>query len=172
MEEKRLRRLADRIESLTQVDRQRVEQAHEVEATRRHAACGLHATCAAFVADLNRLLTAPQVEFDPPSYSPESFQLDGPNLFQINIRGRILQIEFEAGEKPVSTEEFRVPYVLEGAVRCFNQELLDREAIEEHLLFYCLEKKRNNWRFFDPRTYRTGILDSDYLMSMLEKLVE
>ncbi len=171
MQEKRLKKLVDRIEALAGKDEQAIEQAHQIEQMRRQAAVELHGSCARFVAEINRLLKDSRLEFDPPEYGPESFHAEGANLMQINLRGRILQVEFEAGEKLVSTEEFRVPYILQGAVRCFNQELLDRDALEEHLLFYCLEKKRNVWRFFDPRTHRTEEFDVDYLLSMMEKLV-
>jgi len=64
-----------------------------------------------------------------------------------------------------------VPYILSGAVRCFNQQLLERDLIEEQLLFYTLEKSRNLWRFFDVRTYRSGPVDAEYLISLLEQLV-
>ncbi len=70
-----------------------------------------------------------------------------------------------------STEEFRVPYILSGAIRCFNQQLLEKDLIEEQLLFYTLEKSRNLWRFFDARTYRSGPFDTDYLTSLMEQLV-
>lgn len=171
MQEKRLKRLAERIEALARKDEQLLEQVKRVEQMRRQAAVELHAVCARFVAELNRLVNGSPLEFDPPEYCLDSFRAEGANLFQINIRGRILQVEFAAGEKLVATEEFRIPYILEGAVRCFNQELLDREAVEEHLLFYCLEKKRNVWRFFEPRTYHSGEFDTEYLLTMLEKLV-
>ena len=40
---------------------------------------------------------------------------------------------FRATPELVSTEDFRVPYTLEGTVRAFNQELLDKDLIEEQL---------------------------------------
>ena len=58
----------------------------------------------------------------------------------------------------MSTEDFRVPYTLEGSVRAFNQDLLNKDLIEEQLVFYTIEKTRSLWRFFDPRTYRSGTL--------------
>ena len=171
MRAKRIKKLVDRIEALADSDEQRLEQARVIEQMRRAAALELHTVCRAFVEEINRHLTKTQLQLDPPEYGAQLFRPEDPNLFQINVRGRILQVEFEAGEKLVSTEEFRVPYILEGAVRGFNQELLDREAVHEHLLFCCMEKKGNVWRFFDPRTYRTGGVDADYLTAMLEGLV-
>jgi hypothetical protein len=92
-------------------------------------------------------------------------------LIQINVRGRILQIEYGAADTLISTEEFRIPYTLAGSVRAFNQELLDKDIIEEQLIFYTIEKHRRMWRFFDARTYRSGPFDQAYLISLLEQLL-
>ena len=64
-----------------------------------------------------------------------------------------------------------MPYTLCGEVRAFNRELLEQEVIEEQLLFYTVEKDRKLWRFFDPRTYRSGTFDQDYLMAVMEQLI-
>ena len=64
-----------------------------------------------------------------------------------------------------------MPYILEGAIRCFNQQLLEKDLIEEQLLFYTLEKTRHMWRFFDARTYRSGPFDAEYLTALMEQLV-
>jgi len=111
------------------------------------------------------------VRLDPCELSREGFFEDGSNLFQINVHGRILQVEFKATAELVSTEEFRVPYILEGTVRAFNQSLLDKDLIEEQLLFYTLENHRKMWRFFDARTYHTGLFDREYLISLMEQIV-
>ena len=89
---------------------------------------------------------------------------------QINVSGRILQVEYESAEELVCTEDFRVPYTMKGSIRCFNQELLDKDVIEEQLLFYVLEKPPI-WRYFDARTYRTGVFDQEYLAGLLENLI-
>jgi hypothetical protein len=167
----RLAKLARNIDVLVEKDDRLIQRAKEIEELRRRAAMELHGVCAIFVASVNRLLSKTALEFSPPSYSPELFREEGENIFQINVRGRILQIGFEATEALVSTENFRVPHILEGAVRCFNQELLDRSTIEEQLLFFCLEKNRSNWRFFNARTYHTGVFDQEYLISLMEQLV-
>jgi hypothetical protein len=65
----------------------------------------------------------------------------------------------------------RIPYTLQGVVRAFNQELLDRSLIEQQLLFYTLEKEKKMWRFFDARTYRSGPFDQEYLISLMEQLI-
>jgi hypothetical protein len=120
---------------------------------------------------LNRLMPSSRISVAPSEVSVSAFRDDGPNLIQISVRGRILQVAFEATPEIVSTEDFRIPYTLAGSVRAFNQELLDKDLIEEQLLFYTLEKEGNMWRFFDARTYRSGPFDEDYLVALMEQLV-
>lgn len=167
----RLQRLAEAIDALAGKDNALVQKTQQVACLRRQAAGELHAICGKFVSELNRNLSQTQLQVDPPDYPPESFQDIGVNLLQINIRGRILQIEFASTPEMISTENFRVPHILEGSVRCFNQELLDQSVIEEQFIFYCLEKKRSLWRFFDARTYRSGLFDQEYLISLMEQVV-
>jgi len=170
-QKERLKRLAHRIDALARKDESVIERAREIALLRRKAALDLYGICADFVREMNELMTRTELEFDPDEYHPESFQEHGIHLFQINARGRILQIRFEATDELASTEDFRIPYILEGAVRCFNQRLLDQDLIEEQLLFYTLEKRRTMWRFFDARTHRSGPFDADYLIGLLEQLV-
>jgi hypothetical protein len=167
----RLKRLARSIEALSDKDSALLQKTLTVASLRRHAAMQLHTICASFVAELNKQLSSTQLQFDPSEYAPEAFQEIGVNLLQINVRGRILQIEFSSTPETVSTENFRVPHIIEGSIRCFNQEFLDRAVIEEQFIFYCLEKKGNLWRFFDARTYRSGPFDQDYLISLMEQVV-
>jgi hypothetical protein len=167
----RLKKLAKSLDALARKDENVIRRAREISSLRRQAAVELHGICGDFVRDLNQLLAVIELEFHPEEYSPENFQDAGVNLFQINARGRILQIKFETMPELISTEEFRVPYILAGAVRCFNQQLLEKDLIEEQLLFYTIEKSRNLWRFFDPRTYRSGPFDTDYLIGLMEQLV-
>ena len=166
--ESRLKRLAKSIEALAVKDKERLRRAEDIARFRRMAAGELHRVCAGLVHALNSLLESAIVTLDPPE---TSYNEDGPNLIQINIRGRILQVEFEATPELICTEEFRVPYTLAGSVRGFNQELLDKHLIEEQLIFYTVEKEKNMWRFFDARTYRSGPFDEEFLMSMLEQLL-
>jgi hypothetical protein len=167
----RLRRLAKEIEALADKDEKTLEHARDIEAMRRRAATELHSVCASFVQAVNRLLPRPELQLDPPAYAEDNFQEDAQNLIQINVRGRILQIEFEATPELISTEDFRVPYTLFGAVRAFNQALLEKDLIEEQLLFYTVEKDKTMWRFFDARTYRSGSFDQDYLIILMEHLL-
>ena len=167
----RLKRLAASIDALTEKDEAFLRRGREMAALRRAAAADLYAICADFVNSVNRLLPRNDVELDPPSYAEDAFQEDAPNLIQINVRGRILQVSFSATPGLVSTEDFRIPYTLEGSIRAFNQELLEKDIIEEQLLFYTLETEKKMWRFFDARTYRSGPFDQEYLISLMEQLI-
>jgi hypothetical protein len=167
----RLKRLAASIDALAGKDERFLNRAHEVAEARCHAAAALHAICSDFVSSVNRLLSNGPVELDPPDFNGDAFRDDGVNLLQINVRGRILQIEFEATDELTSTEEFRVPYTLKGAIHCFNQELLDHNQVEEQFIFYLFERDRKMWWFFDARTYRSGPFDQDYLISLMEQLI-
>jgi hypothetical protein len=166
-----MKKLAETIDALAVKDAAFLEKAQRIGALRRRAASELHSICMSFVGEINRHLTKTELSFDPAAYTPESFQDDGANLFQINARGRILQIEFSGTEDLISTENFRVPHILEGATRCFNQDALDRAVIEEQYVFYCVEKRHNQWRYFDARTYRSGPFNEEYLISLMEQLL-
>lgn len=168
---KKLAKLAKTIDSLSEKDEKLIQRTQAIVELRQRAAVELHLICANFVRDLNQLLSRTEIKLDPPEYAPESFKEESSNLIQINARGRLLQIEFEAPPDLISTEDFRVPYILGGAVRSFNQDLLDRDIIEEQFVFYCLEKKGDLWRFFDARTYRTGPFNEDYLAALMDQLV-
>jgi hypothetical protein len=167
----RLKRLAENIDSLAARDQRSLNHAREIAELRSLAAAELHSICADFVMSLNRLLSQSEVLLDPPVLPEESFRPDGGNLIQISVRGRILQIEFAVTPDLVSTEDFRIPYTMHGSVRAFNQDLLDKDRIEEQLLFYTLEREKKLWRFFDARTYRSGPFDQEYLVGLMEQLL-
>jgi hypothetical protein len=165
----RLRRLASRIEALAEKDEQSLRTAREMAEVRNAAAREIYNVCADFVEALNRMLPRHEVMIDPSHC--ENFGELSMCLIQVNVRGRILQIEYGAADTLISTEEFRIPYTLAGSVRAFNQELLDKDIIEEQLIFYTIEKNRRMWRFFDARTYRSGPVDQAYLISLMEQLL-
>jgi hypothetical protein len=167
----RWRRLASRIDDLAAKDELLVRHAHEIARTRLAAAVELYSICRAFVEAINQYTTRGDIILDPPAFEPEAFQEDSLNLVQMNVRGRLLQIEYASALELVSTEDFRVPYTLAGSVRAFNQELLDKDLIEEQLLFYTVEHHRKMWRFFDARTYRSGPFDQEYLVTLMEQLI-
>jgi hypothetical protein len=167
----RLKKLARSIEALAAKDDLLLRHAREMTNLRRSAAADLHAICCDFVGSINRLLQTSIVELDPRTFNEEHFRDDVTNLIQINVRGRILQVGFRATPELISTEDFRVPYTLEGTVRAFNQELLDKDLIEEQLIFFTLEHHKRMWRFFDARTYRSGPFDQEYLIGLMEQLL-
>jgi len=167
----RLKRLAECIDALADKDERSINYAREITELRRLAAAEIHAICTSFVDRLNSLLTRGLVVLDPPVFPEDTYRDEAAHLIQMNVRGRILQVEFRSTPELVSTEDFRVPYIISGSVRAFNQALLDRDVIEEQLLFYTLEKRLRMWRFFDARTYRSGPFDQDYLVSLLEQIL-
>ena len=167
----RLKRLAKSIDALGHKDEHRLNHAREMADTRRKAASELHAICNGFVLAVNSLLSCGRVLLDPPDFPEEAFREEDGNLIQINASGRILQIHFSATKELISTEDFRIPYTIEGSVRAYNQDLLDKDVIEEQLLFYTFERGKKMWRFFDARTYRSGPLDQEYLVNLMEQLV-
>lgn len=169
--EARLKRLAGNLDALAGKDEELFRRTREIGQLRRSAAVRLHRVCSLFVDSLNRLMAAGRVSLDPAALDESAFREDGPNLIQIGVRGRILQVAFEATPELVSTEEFRIPYTLAGSIRAFNQELLDKDLIQEQLLFYTLEKEGSLWRYFDVRTYHSGPFDQDYLVALMEQLV-
>lgn len=169
--EARLKRLAQGIETAAVQDRQLEEYARQMGRIRRMAALEVYQACSELAASVNRHLSSTELLISPSEYSGDSFREDGANLIQLSVQGRILQVDFEATGGLTCTEDFRIPYTLQGSVRAFNQALLDRNLIEEHLIYYTVEKRGNMWRFFDARTYRSGALNQDYLVSMLERLI-
>jgi hypothetical protein len=169
--EARLKRLAKNIEALAEKDERILRHARDVALMRKAAATELWSICSELVNSVNRLLPRAQVVLDPAKFTDETFREDAINLIQINVRGRILQVEYEATPELISTENFRIPYTIEGSIRAFNQELLDKEQIEEQLIFYTVERQRTIWRFFDGRTYRSGLLGQEYLVSLMEQVI-
>lgn len=167
----RLQKLARRLDALADRDQARLRRAEEIAGWRRQGARELHALCAALVGSLNGLLAQVRLELSPAEFVEEGFRESGKNIYQINTRGRLLQMTFESTAGLSSTERLRIPHILEGATRWFNQERLDGEVLDEHGLFYCLEKSGRSWQFFDQRTQRIGAVDEDYLVGLLEQLL-
>ena len=177
-------RLARQIVAARTAERFLVD-ADEVANLRRHGACELHRICADFVSSVNANLSNANLsnaslsnaslsnaalDLSPVTYAPEMFRVPGVNLMQISSQGREMQIAFEAPPKPVSTEKFLIPYVLEGEIRTYNQKMLERFEIRNRLLFFCVKDGTAGWRFFDWRTRHTGPVDPDLLASLMEPL--
>jgi hypothetical protein len=167
----RLTRLAKAIEELAETDRLVIEESTEVDRLRARGAMDLHRICCAFVDNVNDKLTEPAVLLDPRSFAEGNYNDGGLNFFQINLRGRILQIEFGPTTKLYEDDDFRHPYVLRGAVRSFNQDLLNHSSIDEQMIFYCPLNDSAFWYFFDGRTYRSGRVAENYLVAEMERLL-
>jgi hypothetical protein len=167
----RLSRLAKSIEAIGEQDRKLIEESTRVDRLRTQGAVDLHQICRRFVDKINAKLSDPAVLLDPPEFSAEHYNDGRPNLFQISLRGRLLQLEFEATDELYSRDDFRQPYVLRGAVRSFNQDLLDRHGVDEQLIFYCPGNSDPAWYFLDGRTYHSGRVSEGYLISEMEQLL-
>lgn len=167
----RLTRLASAIESLSSRDDAQLRLADEVDQLRPLGAQLLYRVCMDFTVSVNQRLKQPELVLDPTAWPLETFRDGVANLIQINLRGRLLQIEFKSTDLLISTEDFDRPYVLEGAVRSFNQESLDRHRIDEQQIYFCRKKDSGEWYFVDRRLYRTGRLDEAFLIHELERLI-
>ncbi len=167
----RLGRLALAIEAIAGRDQLVMDESSQVDRIRAEGAACLYQICRKFVDELNGRLKEPALVLDPPEWNLESFDDSRANLLQISLRGRLLQIEFSATDEPYSTEEYRHRYVLEGSVHSFNQNFLERDTVDEQMIFFCAHEAAPVWHFFDPRTYRNGLVSTDYLASELERLL-
>ena len=166
-----MKRLAQSIDALAEKDESFLRLSREMDQVRRAAAAELYTICRDFVKSLNRLMAKTELTLDPPQFSEAVFQDEAINLIQISVRGRILQVAYAATQELLSTEDFRIPYTLAGSVRAFNQDLLNKDLIEEQLVFFTVEGGRKMWRFFDPRTYRSATFDQEYLVAVMEQLI-
>ncbi len=167
----RLERLATAIEAIGERDRHQADENTRIDRLRASGAVALHEFCREFVDEVNSRLPAPALVLDPAVFSPESFRDPGHNLIQINLRGRLLMLEFEGTGEPTSTDDFRKPYILHGSVRALNQDLLDRHLVSEKSIFYCPDGERGEWHFVDHRSYRSGRFTLDLLTAEMEKLI-
>lgn len=167
----RLSRLARAIEAIGESDRRVIAESAAVDRLRTRGAMDLWHICSTFVAKVNERLSQPSVLLDPAAYDENSYNDGGLNLFQINLRGRILQIEFAATGELYEDDDFRHPYVLRGAVRSFNQDLLENHTVDEQMIFCCPRNETAHWYYFDPRTHSTGRVGENYLISELERLL-
>lgn len=167
----RLTRLAKAIESIAESDRKLIDESTRVDELRSRGALDLHRICSLFVDRVNAKLSEPAILLDPAVFEEANYNDGGLNLFQINLRGRILQIEFGPTAELFEDEDFRKPYVLRGAVRSFNQDLLDHGSVDEQMIFYCPSNHGARWHFFDGRTYRSGLVGEHYLIAEMERLL-
>jgi hypothetical protein len=162
-------RLARQIDAASRAESFRMG-ADAVGKLRTAGALDLHGICADFVSSVNEKLSAALLELSPATYSPEAFRSSGANLFQISSHGRQMQIAFVAPPQLVSTDKFAIPYVLEGEIRTYNQEMLERFEVRSRLIFLCVEQYGTAWKSFDWRTRNTGPIDRELLASLMEPL--
>ena len=162
-------KLARQIDAAHQAEHAR-RSAEEVFALRRRGAQELHEICADFVTSVNSRLAAAALDIAPPSFGPEMFRESGVNLIQIGSQGRQMHISFQAPAQLVSTEKFAMAYVLEGEIRTFNQQMLERFEIRTRSLFCCVEEKTAVWRSFDWRSANLSVVTRDFLASLMEPL--
>jgi hypothetical protein len=169
--DQRLVRLARRLDEIPAKDAVRIEQARQMERKQNAAGAELHNLCHSFVKRLNELLSNLEIEFTPEVFAPESLNVPNGLVFQINASGRIIQVTLSTRAAEVSTEHYRFPYILEGRIQWFNQELLERQEIQELEIFYCVDSAGDSWRYHDPRTRNGGRLNHEFLVQVLEQIV-
>lgn len=163
-------RLARQIEGDARTHRPSLLQLEDVTRMRRGGAAELHSICAEFVASVNNQLSSRALELAPAEYTPDSFHDAGTNLIQISSRGRLVQIAFGATRELSSTEKHVIPYILEGEVRTYNQEMLERFDVHSLGLFYCVEEKQNVWRYSDWLRNRNGAFGRTLLVDLMGNL--
>jgi len=171
MADERIARLARQIGEDVRKERHLLFTDDEVLELRRQGATELYTICADFAASVNRLLTPPVLEMTPSDFAPEIFRNRGPNLIQLNAHGRIVQIAFESTSARFSTDKLLIPYILEGEVRAFNQEMLERIQVRSQALFYCVEDSRKAWRYHEWASGRSGLFSQEHLVSLMERIV-
>jgi len=166
----RMRKLARALDMVAEKDRQELARQHAIEQVRREAAAELYGICRRFVDELNALMSEVKLDLAPPAYEGRNFHDSGPNLFQINLNGRLIQFTFRPTDTPTSTDNFRIPYTLEGNIASFNQQMIEHDEIRDQRLFYCIDRNGNGWRYQEGTAGRHGVVDSDYIAALLERL--
>jgi hypothetical protein len=170
-DDERIARLARQIGDEIRKEQHVLLTESEMLEFRRRGAMDLYAICADFTASLNQLLAPRVLEITPAEYGSEMFRGAGPNLIQLHAHGRIVQIAFQATREKYSTEKFLTPYILEGEVRAFNQEMLEKTRLRSQALFYCLEDAGHRWHYYEWLQGRTGVFGRDQLVELLERVV-
>ncbi len=169
--DERFQKLARRIEELRRKDETAHQRRMQIAAQRTQAVRQLWETCNTFVEHLNSYVEQDRLELspaEPPDQISEDYQVQ----LLLNVRGRVLLMDIRAPTNLVATDNFKKPYILEGEVRFFNQELLEDDRVEEHGIFFCPgEGKGGAWMYWNGRTYKGGRVDQDYLAGLLEQIM-
>lgn len=177
MAEDRFVRLAKKIEGLRRKDESSAARRHEILRLRGLAAGRLHQICASFAARINAILKDDQLDLVP--VDPPAVVEDTNQQIMLNVRGRILLITLEAPSSLASTDNFKTPYILQGEVRFFNQELLDESLVEEHGLFFCPGegpkdehgRRQGAWLYWNARNYKSGPVDEEYFAGLMDQIM-
>ncbi len=171
LHEARFRKLAQRIEELRLKDEALERSRCKVLDDRRQAVRKLWETCRNFADQLNKYAGDDKIELSPnqpPNDCPDEQAVE----LILNVRGRVLLLDLRAPANLISSDNFKRPYILEGDVRFFNQELLESNRVEEHSIFFCPDEgPRGDWLFWNVRTYKIGPVDENYFASLLEQIL-
>ena len=167
----RFQKLSRRIEELRRKDEAAQERRSQICKRRAEAIHQLWHICSGFARHLNSYIEHDPLHLspsDPPGDFPENSQLQ----LLMNVRRRILLLDIGAPAALVGNDNFKKPYILEGEVRLFNQELLEEERVEEHGIFFCPgEGSQGAWMYWNGRTYKSGHVDETYLASLLDQIL-
>lgn len=169
--EQKVKRLAQRLDQLPAKDEVRLREARNLELNQDKGSLEIYEICRSLVEHLNLALEKLTLDLTPHQYNPDSIDTSTGMLIQINAAGRIVQLAVQPREPRMCTDHFRIPYILRGSLRWFNQELLERQEIQENPIFYCTDRTEFCWRYVDPRTRKVGLLDHEYLMDTLDQLL-
>ena len=169
--DERFHRLAGRIEELRRKDEAAHEHRVRVRRQRTEGVQRLWGTCQSFATHLNSYVAQDPLELSPPD-PPDEISEDNQVQLLLNVRGRVMLLEVRTPSMLVAAENFKRPYILEGEVRYFNQELLEGDRVEEHGIFYCPDEGADGaWLYWNGRTYKSGIVDEEYLAGLLEQII-
>lgn len=169
--DERFQKLARRIEELRRKDEAADQRRQTIQKRRTEAIHRLWEICNGFATHLNSYIEHDPLQLSPPE-PPPNFPEDEHLQLLMNVRGRILLLDVAAPANLVATDNFKKPYILEGEVRFFSQELLEEERVEEHGIFFCPgEGPEGAWIFWNGRTYKSGRVDENYLAGLLEQIL-
>lgn len=142
-----------------------------MEALRRQGGSELFGMCKRLALSLNDLLSNAVAVVTPDDFTVDGFEDKAMHLVQISINGRILQLTYQPTAELEAIDHIRVPYTLEGSVRWFNQDMIERDDVRDHGLYYCVNGDKGDWRFVDPISRKLGSVTEEYLIGLLEQLL-
>ena len=106
--------------------------------------------------------------------------MGGEAIQEIENDGDAVKVDAQLGTQPGDGDETPETGGVETQLRAgplgwLDQaeldESLDQDRVDEQLIFYCPVNEAAFWYFSDSRTYRTGRVAEDYLISGLERLL-